>query len=83
MAIDDMPKVGQGVAKPASLEDIERDNNGFTNPNLHRRIESPGTSNLDEGILDRKYSLGIYGNDSYRTTEIVTHDENSTTSEIP
>ena len=31
--------MGQGPAKLASDEDLERDEVGFTNPNLHRRID--------------------------------------------
>ena len=67
-----IPHIGQGPAKEATSEDLNRDELGFTHPNLHRRIQK-----------DKKYKLGIYGYDSYRTTEIVVHDEESTTSEVP
>lgn len=74
----DIPKIGQGPAEEANAEDLEKDNIGFTNPNLHRRIfTSP------EGTSGHSYKVGIYGYDSYRTTEITLHDEESTTSEIP
>lgn len=72
------PKTGQGPSKPADADDIQRDKVGFTNPNLHRRIFTP-----PEGTPDHKYKIGIYGYDSYRTTDIILHDEESTTSEIP
>lgn len=52
-----------------------RDNNGFINPNLHRR-KSTDTE-------DRSITVGVYSLNSYRTTEYIVHDEESTTSEIP
>lgn len=72
----DMPKMGQGPAVPIVPGSIEadRDEVGFTHPNLHRRIDTQEP---------RKYQLGIYGLDSYRSTEINLHDEESTTDEIP
>lgn len=73
-----IPKIGQGSAKEADTNDIQHDETGFTDPDLHRRIYTP-----PDGTENRKYKLGIYGLDSYRTTEIITHDEESTTSEIP
>lgn len=73
-----VPQIGQGPAKEVDLEDLKHDKLGFTHPNLHRRIFTP-----PEGTDNRKYKLGIYGYNSYRTTEIITHDEESTTSEIP
>lgn len=79
------PTMGQGLSsliregeniidESAALKDA----NGFTHPNLHRRIDTP-----PDGSINRKYTLSIYGADSYRTTEYITHDEESTTSEIP
>lgn len=55
-----------------------KDAHGFTHPNLHRRIDTP-----PDGSINRKYAVGIYGADSYRTIELIAHDEESTTSEIP
>lgn len=78
ISLTDFIKLGQGPSKLADAEDIIRDNNGYTNPNLHRRTYT----NIP--ILENtKYSFGIYGVDSYRTVETVTHNEESTTSEIP
>lgn len=78
-----IPSVGQGPARPADAEDIQRDDNGFTNPNLHRRI-NPQEPAPDSGeVAPRGYELGIYSTDSYRTVFINTHDEESETSEIP
>lgn len=79
------PKMGQGPAIKIS-EDSKiidkaakaKDDAGFTHPNLHRRVYTP-----PEGSLNHKYELGIQGVCSYRTTEILIHDEESTTSEIP
>lgn len=79
------PTMGQGSSSLVREgEDVvdevaaSRDANGFTHPNLHRRIDTP-----PDGSINRKYALGIYGLDSYRTVEYITHDEESTTSEIP
>lgn len=69
-------KIGQGPAKPIEPDSIEetRDIVGFTHPNLHRRIDSDNPE---------KHELGIYGVNSYRIINTSTHDEESTTSEIP
>lgn len=85
--------VGQNNAKIVSKgstvisdKDYQRDRNGYTNPNLHRRIETPSIvtdEDKAQGILDYDYKLGIYGLNSYRTTEVITHDEESEISEIP
>lgn len=74
---DEVKMLGAGPWKKVESDSIEktRDNNGYTNPNLHR-----GKSTKTE---NRKINVGIYGLDSYRTTETVVHDENSRTSEIP
>ncbi len=73
-----LPQIGQGPAKEANTDEIQHDEAGFTNPNLHRRIYTP-----PDGTENRKYKIGIYGFNSYRTTEINIHDEESTVSEIP
>lgn len=67
--------IGQGNAVIADAEAVNKDTDGFTNPNLHRRTYTPA--------INTEYSFGIYGLNSFRTTEFVTHDEESTTSEIP
>ena len=68
---------------------------GYTNPNLHRRIDNdpaiePGSDypfvHYDENGNPYKQNvvLGVWdGIHSYRTTETFTHDEESTTCEIP
>ena len=64
-----------------------RDNIGFTNPNLHRRVDpqDPEVADnpLNQEIEPRTYNLQIQGVHSYRTTELHVHDENSIDSEIP
>lgn len=74
---DEVKMLGEGPWKKIEPDSIEetRDNNGYTNPNLHR-----GKPTKSE---NRKIRVGIYGLNSYRTTETVVHDENSRTSEIP
>ena len=76
----ELPTTGQGNMKPLSPEDQERDDIGFTNPNLHRRIEH----NVNEGeVGPRNYNLAIQTIYSYRTTEYATHDEDGVSSDIP
>lgn len=75
------PLVGQGPAKVGNSEDILNESDGYTNPNLHRRIADEPTLMPNEH--DKQYHLGIYNVDSYRMTETVLHDEESTTCEIP
>lgn len=81
------PRVGQGPAKVASDEDLQRDELGFTNPNLHRRIDPQepeiADSILNQEKLPRGYQLTIQNVHSYRTTTINAHDEESIDSEIP
>ena len=48
--IEDIP-LAQGYAKPATAEDLEKDEAGLTYPNLHRRI------NTDLARLKTDYSL--------------------------
>lgn len=66
--------ISQRVARKATPEDIEKDEEGITDPNLHRRIATDTTST---------YTLTIRSKYSYRTTKLNLHDEESETSEIP
>lgn len=68
---------------------------GYTNPDLHRRIDQdaliPSGSDYTfveydaDGIpYKQQVKIGVWdGVHSYRTTETFTHDEESTTCEIP
>lgn len=78
------PVLGQGPGHFIPDDGIEKelDDRGFTNPNLHRRID-PKEPTDPELVAPSNYSLGIYGPHSYRTQTLHTHDEESTTSEIP
>ncbi len=79
--MDNFPKTAQGVATPATEEDIALDEFGYTHPDLHRRIDPTA----GEGqVADRRYTIGVYdGIHSTRTVEEFYHDEESTTCEIP
>lgn len=68
------------LIEAGSIEE-ERDEIGYTNPNLHRRID-PQTQ-TSPILSPNTYSFTIQNNQSYRLTHIHTHDEDSTTSEIP
>ena len=75
----DFPTMGQGPMKPITdPESIEaqRDEIGYTNPNLHRRL----SSNIPEDVV---ISIGIYGKDSYRMITTPGYDDESRDSEIP
>lgn len=80
--IEDL-KLAQGPAKPATPEDIERDEGGITFPNLHRRIDDELAPIIGEEVAHDKNTLSVSAVNSYRTTEHIVHDEASTTSEIP
>ena len=68
---------------------------GYTNPNLHRRIDQnpeipvgsdyPFVYYRPDGTAYPQYiTIGTWdGRNSYRTTETMFHDEESTTCEIP
>lgn len=75
------PKISQGPAKIADAEDLLRDENGFTNPNLHRRVET--TPPVSPQVFSTTYTIEIESTNSYRTTQQYFHDEESTISEIP
>ena len=78
------PKTAHGTAVPADADDLARDSHGFTNPNLHRRIDPQQPAPDSKETAPRDYLIGVYdGLHSYRTETIHYHDEESTTSEIP
>lgn len=77
------PKVGQGPAVIASAEDLQKEEIGFTHPNLHRRIDPQAPAEGSEELKPRDYKLGIYGVNSYRTTAIHCQDDESDTVEVP
>ena len=80
----EFPKTAKGPATVATEADIQQDEHGLTNPNLHRRID---TEQLPQGpgeVAPRQYEFNVLdGVHSYRLETIITHDEESTTSEIP
>jgi len=77
------PKTGSGPAVPATDADLARDAIGYTNPNLHRRIDPQEPLPESEELAPREYVLAIQTVNSYRTMRINYHDENSQTTEIP
>ena len=78
------PEIGRGPSEIVSsdgevvpgkeLEQL-KDDNGFTHPNLHRRVD-PGDPELPE-VLPRKYGLEIANLNSYRTTHVITNKEDT------
>lgn len=80
--IDDL-RTTRNVIKPLTPQEQVKDEIGYTNLNLHRRIDPQQPEDPREA-LPRSYSMGVYdGINSYRTTTIYYHDEESTTCEIP
>lgn len=81
------PMIGQGPAKLADADDLARDALGFTNPNLHRRVdpkEPPIAEDpRNQEVAPREYQLNIQGLRSYRTTTINVHNEESIDDETP
>lgn len=65
-------EIGQSTSNRINEIEQIRDDNGFTNPNLHRRIDAQMSENTDE-VVPRKYRFGIHNWNSYRTTHVVTH----------
>ncbi len=83
--MDDSLIMGRYPATTLTDEDVKRDEHGYTHPNLHRRID-PHTIHDDKDHMElkpRQYTIGVLGTNSYRTTEMFTHDEDSETSEVP
>ena len=78
----DYPHTAHGVAVPATGQDIINDEHGFTNPNLHRRVDRQTQG--PEEVAFRDYTMGVYdGLHLYQTEQRFYHDEESTTCEIP
>lgn len=81
------PHVGQGPAKLADQVDMARDALGFTNPNLHRRVDPQDPPKAEDPrnqeVAPRDYKLTIQNVHSYRTTQINVHDEESIYNETP
>lgn len=79
----EISSVANGVAKPCTEDDVQRDMHGFTHPNLHRRVDAHIPEDPREKA-PRSYTFSIYDDiHSNRTTEIHYHDEESEVDEIP
>ena len=68
----DFEEMGQSTSSLANEIDLERDENGFTHPNLHRRVD-PSMPEDEKEVVPRKYRLQINRWNSHRTTHVVTH----------
>jgi len=63
-----------------------RFNNGYTHPDLYRIVDPQQPSSVpgrEDELLPRSFNLGIHQFNSYRTTHVHTHDEESEDSEVP
>lgn len=81
--LENYPQTAQGEAKLATEQDLEKDVNGITNPNLHRRIDNQDTPKEDKEIESDTYIVSVNAVNSFRTTKHTVHDEESDESEIP
>lgn len=71
-----LPSGSQNAARVESIP------SPYTDPSLYRQIEDDPEI-LPGEVSKRTYTVNIRGTDSYRSTVITTHDEQSTDSEIP
>lgn len=65
-------EIGQDTSRKINDLEKRRDDIGFTNPNLHRRIDVKMPENSEE-LVPREYRLQINQYNSYRTTHVITH----------
>lgn len=73
----------QGPAKLATEADKIRDDNGYTNPYLHRRVDSKEPSKESGELKPRTYKFTRQGYNQLQVMTKYNHDENSVESEIP
>ena len=76
MRYEDIIPMGQGNMKPLTPLEQQRDDVGFTHPNLHRRIDP---SQPEGEYFPRDYELFISGTESNRLTQTFVRDENDNT----
>lgn len=74
------PMMGQGNWKPLTSEDQQRDDVGFTNPNLHQRCDP---SQSEGELKPREYDEFINGVECHRFTESFTYEDDINPDEIP
>lgn len=73
----------QGKGVLATEEDIERDNVGYTNPNLHRRVDASNPEPESFEMKPRTYKFMRQGLNQLQLTEIYYQDDDSNEREIP
>lgn len=73
----------QGPAVLATDADLQRDKNGYTNPNLHRRVYAKQPTADSKEVHPRKYSFMRTSVYETQTVEKFTHDDDSDESETP
>lgn len=81
--MDKIISIAQGPSKLADAHDVELDNHGMTNPNLHIRVDTDKMPADSSEIAPRKYTFSVQGVCSYRTTDKITHDDDADNSDIP
>lgn len=61
--------MANGPIKPATAADIEKDTEGITKPNLHRRLDEDLTVIQPEQVAKDKHSIFVGGTSSFRGIE--------------
>lgn len=80
------PKMAQGPARPITDAEKALDDHGFTNPNLHRRIDPKDPAEGSKEVLPASYKLSVQNLNSYRTTHKYYEnglEDNELNSDIP
>lgn len=79
-------KMAQGLARSINDNEKALDDHGFTNPNLHRRIDTKDPTEESKQVLPPSYKLSVQNVNSYRTTHKYYENEledNDLNSDIP
>ena len=80
------PKMAQGLARQINDNEKALDDHGFTNPNLHRRIDPKDPTEASKQVLPASYKLSVQNLNSYRTTHKYYEnglEDNELNSDIP
>lgn len=73
---------GCSPMRPATAYDWFKESTGYTNVDLHRRVDQEGAFQSPE-VAPRRYDLGIYSLNSFRTIETSYRVDGSNDTELP
>ena len=79
-----IPTYGYGNIQPATPDDLVKDEHGYTNENLHRRMDIHEPPPGSRELAHRDYIIGNYDRlHSTRMTEIHIYHDDTTDYEVP